>query len=103
MLNTGLEGIRKGYALTDPVEENIYEMSNSRQKKYEIKTLPRNLEEAIRLMEKSDLVKATLGDHVFSQFLANKQREIEDYENNVTREYEKQVSEYEIKTYLPIL
>jgi len=103
MLATGLEGIGKGYALPDPVEENIYEMSNSRQKKFEIRNLPRNLEEAIKLMEKSDLMKQILGDHVFSQFLANKEQEIETYSNNVTREFDKQVSEYEIKTYLPIL
>jgi len=78
-------------------------MSNSRQKKFEIRTLPRNLEEAIKLMEKSDLMKEALGEHMFRRFLANKEQEINDYNTIVSREYDKQVSEYEIKRYLPFL
>jgi glutamine synthetase len=103
MFMAGLRGIQKGYELPDPVEENIYKMSNSKQKKFEIKTLPRNLEEAIKIMEKSALVKETLGDHIFSKFLVNKRCEIEEYNKNVSREFDKQVSDYEIKKYLPFL
>lgn len=103
MFMAGLRGIQKGYELPDPVEENIYKMSNSKQKKFEIKTLPQNLEEAIKIMEKSALVKETLGDHIFSKFLVNKCCEIEEYNKNVSREFDKQVSDYEIKKYLPFL
>ncbi|MBN2408724.1 MAG: glutamine synthetase, partial [Candidatus Aminicenantes bacterium] len=79
MLTAGLAGIRGGFSLPDPVEENIYEMSNAKQKKFEIRTLPRNLEEAVRLMEKSALLRETLGEHVHSTFVANKRAEIEEY------------------------
>lgn len=103
MFRVGLEGIRKKYKLSEPVEENIYEMSNSRQRKFDIRTLPRNLEEAIKIMEKSALLKETLGDHIFSKFLENKRCEIEEYNRNVSREFDKQVSDYEIKRYLPFL
>lgn len=103
MLRAGLEGIKAGYPLPDPVEENIYKMSTARQRKFEIRTLPRNLEEAVRLMEKSRLLREILGDHIFTMFIANKKAEIEEYNINVSGEYEKQVSAYEIEKYLPFL
>ena len=103
MFMAGLKGIEAKYPLPEPVEENIYHMSNSRQKKFEIKTLPRDLEEALKIMEKSQLTREALGDHIFSRFLANKRHEIEEYGKNVSREFDKQVSEYEVKKYLPFL
>ncbi len=103
MLRAGLEGIKESYLLPDPVEENIYEMSTTRQKKFEIRTLPRNLDEAVKLMEKSRLLAEALGDHIFTRFIANKKAEIEEYNINVSGEFEKQVSDYEIKKYLPFL
>jgi glutamine synthetase len=103
MFRAGMRGIQKKYRLPDPVDENIYQMSNARQKKFEIKTLPANLAEALKTMHKSDLLKETLGDHIFDKFLANKRWEIEEYSKNVTNEFDKQVSDYEIKKYLPFL
>jgi len=103
MFMAGLKGVKEKYPLADPVEENIYKMSNSKQKKFKIKTLPRTLENGLKAMEKSDLMKSTLGDHVFRTFIANKKLEIQEYSQNVSGEYDKQVSEYEVKRYLPVL
>ena len=103
MLMAGLAGIRGGYPLPEPVEENIYEMSNAKQKKFEIRTLPRNLEEALKTMDKGRLLRENLSEHLFSMFIANKRAEIEEYNINVSGEFEKQVSEYEVKKYLPFL
>jgi glutamine synthetase len=103
MLAAGLDGIKKKEALVDPVEENIYHMSGTRQKKFDIRVLPRNLEEAVRLMEKSDMVRGALGDHIFGKLVANKKKEVEEYGKNVSGEFEKQVSDYEIERYLPFL
>ena len=103
MLAAGLDGIKKKEALVAPVEENIYHMSGTRQKKFDIHVLPRNLEEAVRLMEKSDLVRETLGAHIFDKLVANKKQEVEEYSRNVSGEFEKQVSDYEVERYLPFL
>lgn len=103
MLAAGLRGINEQYSPIDPVEENIYTMSNSRQKQFHIKTLPSNLEKAIKAMQKSSLLQETLGDHVFNKFLDNKRYEIQEYYKNVSREFDQQVSEYEISRYLPVL
>jgi len=103
MLAVGSEGIRKKYDLVDPVEENIYHMSGTRQKKYDIRVLPRNLEEAVRVMERSEVVREALGDHIFHTLIANKRREVEEYGRSVSGEFDKQVSDYEVQRYLPIL
>jgi len=95
MLAAGLEGIEKEYELPAPVEQNVFEMSEEERKKKGIGTLPGSLWEAIQLMEKSQVVKKALGDHVFYTFIQNKKIEWDRYRVNVT--------DYEIKNYLPIL
>jgi glutamine synthetase len=95
MLAAGLEGIEKNMAAPDPIEENVYEMTVQERQERGIGTLPASLLEAIQLTEKSELVKKALGDHVFNSFIENKKREWDDYRINVT--------EYEMKKYMPIL
>ncbi|MCU0243211.1 MAG: glutamine synthetase family protein [Acidobacteria bacterium] len=103
MLAAGAEGVRRKYELVDPVEENIYRMSGARQKKFDIRVLPRDLEEAVRVMEKSAVVKEALGGHIFDKLVANKLKEVEEYARNVSGEFEKQVCDYEVRRYLPVL
>ena len=95
MLAAGLEGIEKEYEAPNPVEENVYEMSGEERQKRGINTLPASLLEATALTEKSELVRKALGDHVFNAFIANKKIEWDHYRTQVT--------EYELKRYLPIL
>jgi len=95
MLAAGLEGIEKEYEVPEPIEENVYEMTNEERKKRGIDTLPGSLWEAIQLTEKSELVQKALGDHVFDAFIQNKKIE--------WNQYRSQVTEYELKRYLPIL
>lgn len=103
MLKTGYMGIEDGYELPEPVEENIYKMSLSRQRQLRIKTLPPNLSKALDKMEKCGWLRDCMGEHVFQKFIANKRYEIKEYAKHVSREFDKQVSEYEVKRYLPIL
>ena len=95
MLAAGLEGIEKGYEAPDPIEENVYEMTNEDRAERGIGTLPASLLEATLLTEQSDLVRKALGEHVFNAFVQNKKIEWDDYRTQVT--------EYELKRYLPIL
>jgi glutamine synthetase len=95
MLAAGLEGIEKGLEPPAPVEENVYEMTAEERQKRGITTLPASLLEAIQLTEKSEMVRKALGDHVFEAFIQNKKIEWENYRAQVT--------EYELKKYLPIL
>ena len=95
MLAAGLEGVEKEYETPDPVEENVHEMSEQERKKRGIRTLPESLWEAIQFAEDSELVRQALGDHVFNSFIQNKKIEWNNYHSQVT--------EYEIKRYLPVL
>ena len=95
MLAAGLEGIEKEYEVPPPVEENVYEMTESERQKRGISTLPASLLEAVQLTEKSELVRKALGEHVFWAFIQNKKIEWDQYRTQVT--------DYELKRYLPIL
>lgn len=95
MLAAGLEGMEKNYTLAEPANDNIYRMSEEERERHKIKSLPEDLLEAIKITEKSELVKKTLGDELFHFFIRNKQLEWD--------EYKQQVTPYEINKYLPIL
>ncbi len=95
MLAAGLEGIEKGYPLRDPIERNVYEMTEEERKRYKIESLPEDLYEAIKVTEKSELVRRALGDHVIHQFIENKKNEWERYRARVT--------DYELEQYFSIL
>ncbi len=95
MLAAGLEGIEKEYELVDPIEENVFVMSSKEREERGIGSLPMNLSDAVNLTEKSELVRKALGNHVFDSFIKNKKIEWD--------QYRIQVTEYELKRYLPIL
>ncbi len=84
MLAAGLRGIDEGYELPSEATNNIFEMSDAERAASGIETLPTSLEEAIELMESSELVRGALGEHVFEYFLRNKRREWDDYKVQVT-------------------
>jgi glutamine synthetase len=95
MLAAGLEGIRKGYDLPDPSGDNIYHMTEEERKERTIDSLPEDLWEALKLTEKSALVREALGDHIFEQFVRSKKI--------IWENYRAQVTQYEIENFLPIL
>jgi glutamine synthetase len=95
ILAAGLRGIEKGYELAPETSDNIYEMTDAQRRAAGIGSLPRNLDEALREMEESELVAEALGEHVFEFFLRNKRTEWD--------EYRSQVTPYELAKYLPTL
>ena len=95
MLAAGLDGIKNNLPVPEPIEENVYEMSAEERKQRNIVTLPGSLAEAVHLTESSKLVRETLGEHVFNSFIENKKKD--------WNEYRTQVTEYELKKYLPIM
>jgi len=95
MLAAGLDGIEKGYECPPPVERNVYEMTGEEREEAGIAQLPGDLSEAVEVAESSELLRRTLGDHVFEKFLENKKIE--------WQRYRAQVTEYELEQYLPVL
>ncbi len=93
MISAGLDGIHRTLPLPEPVEEDIYHMSEGERHERKIGTLPESLAKALELVEGSALVREALGEHVFSKFLENKKLEWDSYRLAVT--------DYEIEKYLP--
>jgi len=94
MLAAGLKGIKENYDLCDPIEDDIFKMSDEQKKERGIETLPGNLYEAIQEVEQSELVREALGEHIFNKFIENKNIEWDRYRTHV--------SKYELDKYLPI-
>ncbi|MGC9046611.1 MAG: glutamine synthetase family protein [Minisyncoccia bacterium] len=99
----GVQGVKENLKLMPAEEKDIYEISKSKMRKKKIKTLSNNLEETLELFKKSKLTKETLGDHIFQKLIQNKEIEWQKYKKAVGKRYEKEVSPYEIKEYLPVL
>jgi glutamine synthetase len=94
LLAAGMKGIDEGYELPAEAKGNLYEMSAATRASLGIRPLPDSLDHALEEMEASDLMRETLGDHIFSWFLRNRRAE--------WREYQRQVTQFELNRYLPI-
>ena len=95
LLAAGLKGIEEGYDLPAGAEDDVWGLTESERKALGMKPLPSSLNQAIQIMERSELVAETLGEHVFDFFLRNKKAEWEDYR--------RQVTQWELDRYLPML
>ena len=95
MLNAGLKGIEKGYKLPEPIEMDVYHLTEEDRVKMGIDMLPGSLNRAIEYAENSELLRETLGDHIFEQLIMSKKVEWDDYRIRI--------HPFEIERYLPIL
>jgi glutamine synthetase len=95
MLAAGLKGIEEGYDLPPEAEDDVWSLTDRERRALGIAPLPRSLDDAIGVMESSELVAGTLGEHVFEFFLRNKRAE--------WQEYRRQVSDFERAQMLPVL
>jgi len=95
LLAAGLKGIEKDYELPPGAEDDVWALTAAERRAMGIEPLPQNLAEAINAMERSELIAEILGEEVFDFFLRNKRDE--------WREYRRQVTEFELDRYLPVL
>jgi glutamine synthetase len=92
ILRAGLDGIEQEIDPGPPINKNIYTMSRRERRHLRIDELPVSLSEALEELEKSALMRETLGDHTFNHFLAAKRAEWDHYSRHV--------SPWEIERYL---
>ena len=95
LLRAGLKGVEEGYPLPPGAEDDVWSLTDAERRALGMSALPSSLGDAIRVMERSELVADALGEHVFDFFLRNKRSEWE--------EYRRQVTPYELEKYLPVL
>ena len=91
-LAAGLEGIKKKLVPPARVDRNIFEMDRNEKEALHIETLPQDLCEATRELEKDAFIRNVLGEHVSEKYIEAKYKEWENYRVQVT--------EWEIEEYL---
>ncbi len=95
MLKAGLDGIKNNLTPPPAVEEDVYHFNEEKLSELKIDTLPFSLEEAINEMEKSDIVRQTLGEHTFKKYLIGKMKEWDEFRLQVTQwELDKYLERY---------
>jgi glutamine synthetase len=92
ILAAGLKGIQECYELPPEADSNLFEMGDDMLAKLGIEQLPQSMSDALRVMERSELVAEALGEHIFEWFLRNKRAE--------WRGYKTHISQYELNRYL---
>ena len=95
LLTAGLMGVERGYELPPPAEEDVDAMGEAGRASRGIGSLPGSLLEAIQAAEESEVMREALGERTMETLLTNKRIEWE--------EYRRQVTDYEIRRYLPSL
>jgi glutamine synthetase len=95
VLAAGLKGIEEGYELPAEAEDNVWSLSDAERRALGYNQLPASLDHALSLMEDSELVAETLGEHVFNYVLKNKRQE--------WKEYRAQVTPFELRSNLEML
>jgi glutamine synthetase len=94
ILAAGLDGIKRRIELPEPVEEDIYAMSEKQRAENGIGVLPGNLGEALSELSKDKYLQDALGHEFYEKFLQLKTKEWKDF--NFT------VHEWERKKYLDV-
>lgn len=83
-LAAGLRGIADELPLQDEVEGGLATKSEREMAALGFRRLPHSLGEAIEAFEGSELMRETLGDHIFDFILDQKRKEWEDYNSTIT-------------------
>jgi glutamine synthetase len=92
MLACGLDGIERELECGEPVNRNIFDMSQREKRRLKIVQLPANLDEALAFFEKNGVLREALGEHIFDHFIHNKRTE--------WASYIKEIHGWELERYL---
>ena len=92
MLASGLDGITRKLDCGEPVNRNIFAMSQREKRRLKIVQLPASLDEALDHLEKDAVLREAMGEHIFTHFLYNKRTEWADYI--------KEIHQWELDRYL---
>ena len=95
MLGAALDGIKSKREPPQPVEENVFHFDEEKLAKMHISTLPASLDEAIRELEKDDVIRAALGEFASGKLMAAQRKQWD--------QYRVQVTPWEVERYLPVL
>jgi glutamine synthetase len=99
VFEAGLDGIRKKIDPGDPVDVNIYHLSQADRKKLGIKVLPASLKEALEEWKSDDICERALGIELAEKYARTKMQEWQEYEPHIPND-RNQVTAWEVQKYL---
>ena len=79
MIKAGIDGIKNNIDPGEPVSQNIYTMSKEEKESLGIENLPSTLNEALLELDKDEVVKSALTDHILRNYIEAKREEWENY------------------------
>ena len=95
LLQSCIDGVKNQIEPPAPVESNIYQLTNRERQRQKIDTLPGSLAEALYDLNKSNVVKEALGDHIYNEFIQAKKKEWDSFRTYVSKwELDKYLERY---------
>ncbi len=76
----GIDGLERGLSLPEPVLDDPASLTAARRRAMGISRLPASLGAAIRVLERSDMLRGAMGDVLFDAFLATRRGERDAFE-----------------------
>ncbi len=83
-LAAGLDGIKQEKMPMDPVDCNLFDISEEERNKMGIKPLPSTLHNALKAFKEDKLIQDALGDHLTQSFTSSKELEWSQYAETVS-------------------
>ena len=96
IIEAGLDGIRKKIEPGDPVDTNVYRLSEEQRKKFGIKVLPASLKEALEEWKSDEVCIRAIGRETAEKYMELKTQEWKEYEPHQKSE----VTMWELQKYL---
>jgi glutamine synthetase len=84
VIAAGLDGIESSLEAGEPVNQDVYEMSDAQRTELGLKILPQNLGEAAAALQADIVLTAALGDDFIKEFVALKRAEWNEYSQHVS-------------------
>jgi len=79
MLAAGLDGVENELEPREPVNKNIFTMSEREKRRLKIGQIPADLSQALDVLEKDQVVLEALGEHIAEHYIAAKRAEWAEY------------------------
>ena len=99
IFEAGLDGVRKKIEPGDPVDTNVYHLSEAKRRELGIEVLPTSLKEALEEWESDEVCVRALGKDNAEKYMELKMQEWKEYETHMPAN-KSQVTPWELQKYL---
>jgi glutamine synthetase len=99
IFEAGLDGIKRKIEPGEPVDENIYHLSEAKRAELGVKVLPASLKEALQVCKSDDICVRALGKENAEKYIELKTLEWKEYKLHTPND-KNQVTPWELQKYL---